>query len=55
MRIKCGDDFEALFVEARIAEQGGAEIADADKNDGLEAGGAEGLTDGGGETLDVVA
>ena len=53
--VESGDDFEALFFEAPIGEEGEAEVADADEDDGLEPGGSELVGDFPGELADIVA
>ncbi len=53
--VEGGDDFETFFAEAAVAEEGGAEVPDADEDDGLETVVAEDFADGGGEAIDVVA
>jgi len=53
--VEGGDDFKAFLFEAFVGEEGKAEVADADEDDGLEAGGAEEVGDHRAELLDVVS
>ena len=55
IRIEGGDDLEAFFFEAMVAQQRGTEISRADEDDGLEVLAAEGFADGGGEEFDRIA
>ena len=54
IEIEGGEDLEAFLFEAAILEEGGAEIADADEDHGLESAGAEEIADHLGELIDIV-
>ncbi len=47
--VEGGDDFEPFFIETAVAEEGGAEVPDADEDDWLEAVGAEHVIEHAGE------